>query len=237
MNKDIKPIIVIDSGIGGLNCAKNLFKNTSENIIYFADDLMMPYGNKSLKFLEKRLYEIITFFLEFYNPKAIVLACNTASFVYKNCLKNKFNIPINCVNPILKCTTNCVVLSKKMTNKLLKKEVKNNQIKLIACKDLASQIENNFFDKTHLQKLLEKMRLDNLSNIVLGCTHYELVKDLFEQKFPNSKIVSASDFCVDEIVKTLNKSNSKQKEIYFLCSSGKKSYSDKLRKIFFDHLT
>ena len=74
------PIGVIDSGIGGISMLKELQKKyISENYIYLADNQHMPYGNKSSKFLCRRVLDLVNYLVTSYNVKFVILACNTAS--------------------------------------------------------------------------------------------------------------------------------------------------------------
>ena len=74
------PIGVIDSGIGGLSLLKSLVsKYPNENYIYLADNLNMPYGNKSKKWIVSRICELINYLYDNFNVKLVILACNTAS--------------------------------------------------------------------------------------------------------------------------------------------------------------
>lgn len=266
MNRMTQPIIVIDSGIGGLKCCHNLFwKIRGEQIIYFADDLNMPYGNKSKNFLITRVDEILSFFVEFYNPKIIVFACNTAGSIYNKYLKQKYKVPIFCVSPLMNYTTNSLVISTKMTRKILSEKCLNN-LTFKSCPSLASNVEHHFFDKRKIKKIISDITIENkYNNIILGCTHYELIEKEFCEIYPSVNIVCPSNKCVEEIKQFLilnypskleniqNKDNIDKNlcdvdhikakyekmmdnQISFLCSTGAKSYTDKLKTIFFKYL-
>ena len=93
---DNRPIGVFDSGLGGLTVVKALKKLLpNESIIYFGDTARLPYGVKS-KDLVKQYSIQITKFLIQKNAKIIIIACNTATAMALNVLRNKFSS-----NPII----------------------------------------------------------------------------------------------------------------------------------------
>ena len=73
-------IAIIDSGIGGVSVLKQLIeKFKAGNYIYFADNLYMPYGNKSKTWLKKRIEFLLNSLKTKYGIKHFIIACNTAS--------------------------------------------------------------------------------------------------------------------------------------------------------------
>ena len=93
------PIGVFDSGLGGLTVLKtltNIFPN--ESFIYFGDTANVPYGNKSNDQVIQYSKNILEFFIS-QNTKAVVMACNTASSVAYNKLKDIYKFPIFDVIP------------------------------------------------------------------------------------------------------------------------------------------
>ena len=86
LNKLKTTIAVVDSGIGGTSVLSELIeKYPHYNYIYFADNLNMPYGKKSKRFLLKRAKEIIDVLKNSYKVDAIIIACNTLSSVICEC--------------------------------------------------------------------------------------------------------------------------------------------------------
>ena len=109
------PIAVIDSGLGGLKLCKKLRNEYGEeNIIYFADDDFMPYGNKTYNQLKSRLEKIINQLIDSFDIKMAVLACNTISAIFLRS-KLRFDIPVFVVSPI---DFDATVICTKMTAKL-----------------------------------------------------------------------------------------------------------------------
>ena len=85
---------VFDSGLGGLTVLQALEKKLpNESFIYFGDTAHVPYGSKSEKTIQNYSNQITQFLLK-HNVKLIVIACNTASSVATNILREKFDVPI-----------------------------------------------------------------------------------------------------------------------------------------------
>lgn len=220
MLKKLKPTIaILDSGIGGISILQSLIdKYKSGNYIYFADNLYMPYGNKHKRFLKKRVEAIIQKLIEKYNADMVIVACNTASSLidenkYKNVLTMRFNPNIHC-------------FATKLTKKMLDRD------NVIADATLATQIEKNIFDKNKLDRLIKshinKYKLNELDRFVLGCTHYELVIDIFKKYCPNTEIIKNSNY----ILKYINYfPNTTDLTILFLQSKNSESYLNKLNKL------
>lgn len=208
------PIGIIDSGIGGASVLKEIIKILpNERYIYLVDNKHMPYGNKSKRKIKKIIYENVKFLIKNYHIKLLVIACNTASSVCSNYLRKKFTFPIICVEPPIKPAIESsykkiLILATEQTlksNKTIKNNIKNTNInnknrkieekiiiKKLAIKNLAKDIDKNVNNLDNLQKKLN----ENLKNyidfdvIVIGCTHYNFIKDQIEKALPNTRIIS-----------------------------------------------
>jgi glutamate racemase len=90
MTSNAAPIVVIDSGLGGLTVVRCLQKQSpAENIVYFGDTARVPYGSKSAPTVAGFVREIITY-LQRYRPKHVVIACNTATALALPVIKTEF---------------------------------------------------------------------------------------------------------------------------------------------------
>lgn len=192
MLQKLKPTIaIIDSGIGGLSVLNQLIdRYHSGNYIYFADNLYMPYGNKTKQFIAQRVKNIIQFLKDKYNPDVIILACNTASSI----LKDEKIDNVVC----MKFSKAYRYLATPLTKRILK------GVDILADSTLARNIENNIFNREKLEKIIKKHikknKLDSLESLVLGCTHYELVAEIFEKYCPNTQIINNSKYILDNII-------------------------------------
>lgn len=185
-----KGIGFFDSGIGGVTVLKEAVKlMPNENFVYFSDSAYNPYGEKSDEEIINRSYEIAKELIFEQNCKVIVIACNTASAKAAQYLRDNLDIPIIAIEPSYKMVydnnpdgftlvmaTSGTLESEKF-NRLYYK-YNNHNTKLIACTGLANLIEckesAQIFD--YLQKTVGKYK-GKAKNVVLGCTHYPLVKD------------------------------------------------------------
>ena len=157
---------IFDSGIGGVTVLKEIVKiMPKENYIYYSDSKNNPYGDKSDEEV-KDLCDSIVKKLIAKDCKVIVIACNTASAMAKDYLREKYkNIPIIAIEPAYKMVydysynTATLVMATKGTIesekfKLLLTKYNNNNTILIACSGLADLIEEG--DKKKIKKYLHK---------------------------------------------------------------------------------
>lgn len=217
MQKSYRTVAIIDSGIGGVSVLKQLIeKHKVGNYIYYADNLYMPYGNKSKQFIISRIDTIIKEIDENYKVDIIIIACNTAS---------------SCIDVAKYKNVICLIFDKDETylaTSLTKKNVKAN--KVISDKKLARSIEDNIQNKEPLKHVIKecvnKHKLYNYNKIVLGCTHYELVADLFKEECKNTMFVCNSAKVVENI-----KVEGENANIHILLSKASKLYIDKIKFI------
>lgn len=198
---------VFDSGVGGLNILKELTKLMPErDFIYYGDSKNCPYGEKS----DSELMAITTSIvmrLKERGCKVIVIACNTAT---TRCIKHLREVFPGVIfvgtEPAIKpaCEGDyknilmlgtpgtCVSLR---TNELIKLHKKEDQnLYLVPCYGLANAIE---FDQKDIQKRIIKeiyqtYKKKNIDCVVLGCTHYPLIKELIAKYFKNVDMVDGS---------------------------------------------
>ena len=105
---------IFDSGIGGLSIARQIHQRLpNEDLLYVADSIHAPYGEKSESYITDRAFSMSEFLIQ-RNVKAIVVACNTATVSSIKALRSKYTIPIIGVEPGVKpavfntkrCTSN-----------------------------------------------------------------------------------------------------------------------------------
>jgi glutamate racemase len=191
------PIGVFDSGVGGFSILKSIHQLLpAENLIYVADSAYAPYGPKGEAFIQDRCETIVQFFLQ-HNAKAVVLACNTATAAAIARLRLDYALPFIGVEPAIKpaaaqsrsgvvgvLATSGTIASDKFIS--LQNQF-SGQVKIItrACPGLVELIEQVEFDEPATKKLLQEfiapMLAEGADTLVLGCTHYSLIRDLIQQ--------------------------------------------------------
>ena len=218
------PIGFFDSGIGGLSLWKSIKKLIpNENSIYLSDSINCPYGGKT----NDKLNEICiknTEFLIDKGCKIIVIACNTATTNSISLLRKKYNIPFIGIEPAIKPaalmskTKKIGILATKgtLSSNLFSKTSSDysNEINMIT-KDgegLVKLIEKGIFKGPKIDLLLKKS-LDPMINfgidqLVLGCTHYPLVKKSIKKIITNKiSIVDCNDAVALQTKKILKKND------------------------------
>lgn len=194
---------VFDSGLGGLSILKELMKILpNEEYIFYEDSINNPYGEKSEEELLKITSKIVEYLLD-RDCKIIVIACNTATTCCMKLLREKYpdTIFVGTV-PAIKVAydnnfKNTLILSTPYTTKskrveeLLDNYVREDQnILNLSGRNLANLIELD--DKEEINKLLHELLDDyngKIDSIVLGCTHYSLIKDEISSVIPNVELL------------------------------------------------
>ena len=206
-----QPIGVFDSGLGGLTVVRALQRHLpNETIIYFGDTARVPYGTKStqtvLQFAEQDCHFLLRF-----NPKMVIVACNTASAAALTELYSRVPVPL--LGVIEPGATEAVRHARGRTVAVLATEstvASGAYARAIAnlspdtpviqqrCPTLVPLIEEGRgADDPILQMLLreylEDVRLLRPAVVVLGCTHYPLIGEAVAKLMPDAQVVDSAD--------------------------------------------
>jgi len=192
---DNRPIGVFDSGLGGLTAVSELRKVLpKENIIYFGDTGRVPYGTKSVETLNKYAAQDISF-LKSKDVKFVLAACGTVSSAAGNVGENCGLTYTGVLNPTVaaaaKATKNKKIgvigtpatIKSKAYETLIKEILPEAQIFSNACPLFVPFVENGHISKddvmvwTALDLYLSKIKENGVDTLILGCTHYPLLKD------------------------------------------------------------
>lgn len=215
------PIGMFDSGLGGLTVLRALQKLLpNESVIYLGDTARLPYGDKSPETICRYSIENTIFLLE-QNIKLLVVACNTAASAALPALQKLFNVPIlSVIEPGALAATQITkngriaVLGTKGTiasgayQKAIKRHLPDAHIQPIPCPLLVPLIEEGLLDHpaTHLLLKDYLLQVQDADTLLLGCTHYPLLRDLIIQKAsPSISIIDSAITCASEIEKLLEK--------------------------------
>ena len=203
---------IFDSGIGGLSVVREIVNALGDvDIYYLADKKFAPYGELSEgKIIERSIFCADVLIAK--QVDVIIVACNTATAASIDVLRSRYIVPIIGVEPDLhfkvrenlsfnqgqKASVLCTskTFESKKFNELRKRRDPNDELDYVPMKKLAGFVENafwalkktpskemrDFLEEEIIQHIRDEVRLENVSYLVLGCTHYELIAKLLEAK-------------------------------------------------------
>ncbi len=214
------PIGIFDSGIGGLTVAHAITQLLpNESLIYFGDTAHLPYGDKSAAAIQAYSIKICNLLLQ-QKCKVILIACNSASAaaydLVKEYMASKAKV-LNVIDPAIKYlgenyankAVGLIGTKQTINSNIYKKKVdaleKNIELKSVATPLLAPMIEEGFFNnqisESIINQYLSDENLKKIDALVLGCTHYPLIKNQIEAYYKNSVTVLDTSQLVAETVK------------------------------------
>jgi glutamate racemase len=245
---------IFDSGIGGLTVFKEIEKRLPENdYVYLGDTARLPYGIKSKKTIKNYSLKN-TDFLVGKGCEIIIVACNSASSYSIPILKKRYKIPIfnvieSGVNAISNSCTKVGIIGTPSTIesesylKLLKKNKNLKKIISEPCPIFVPIIEQGLYKKKSIHFLIEenlnKFQRDQVQELILGCTHYPLIKPIIKKFLPKVTLVDSSVEVANSIESFLDKKEkigSKvnfKREIFF---TDKSKYFEEVLKAMFKNL-
>lgn len=220
---DNRPIGFFDSGLGGLTCIPNLMKMLpKEKIIYFGDTARTPYGSKATSTIRSFSRQIADFLVK-NDVKMIVIACNTVSATCLSDLQQRYpSIPVvGIIQPAAeKIAKSCSTMNKigiigtKVTiqsgayKELIRSLNDELDIYETPCPAFVPLIEegiiqNDIMDLT-IKYYMDDFILENrLDTVVLGCTHYPLIRSNIKRLYPSLRIINPSEEIVHSIIRIL----------------------------------
>jgi glutamate racemase len=216
-----RPIGVFDSGIGGLTVVHELIRQLPrESIVYFGDTARVPYGPKSPDTVRRYSREIASFLTE-QDVKAIVIACNTATAHALGTLRGELTLPvIGVVEPGSRAavaatkTGRIGVIGTAGTIKSGAYEraicalMPSARVTARACPLFVPLVEEGWVDHeaTRLiaREYLEPVVAADVDTLVLGCTHYPLLKPLLRSVMgPRVRLIDSAEETAAEAARTL----------------------------------
>jgi len=255
-NMKNQPIGIFDSGVGGLTVA-HAIKQTlpGESIVYFGDTAHLPYGDKSEEAIRSYSVRIARFLLE-YDAKVIVVACNSASASAFDLLKEEFGdktIILDVIDPVVDylCTRSFRKAGVIGTKRTIGSGTYRNKVELrcggteivsLATPLLVPMIEEGFiFDDISnaiIRTYLSEPSFSDIDALVLGCTHYPIIRNQISKFFnfnvevvDSARIVSQSLRAILESENMLNRSG-KTDDRFFI--SDHTLWFEKIARMFFE---
>ncbi|PKR85363.1 glutamate racemase [Heyndrickxia camelliae] len=200
-----------DSGIGGITVLHQALRYLpNEDYIFYADTLHNPYGEKSKEEVREYIFNAVDFLAE-QGVKALVIACNTATSIAVDDLRQKYDFPILGIEPAVKpAVQSCEGKRKKVlvlaTNLTLKEKKFHNLVNSIDQHDIVESLPLpglvEFAEKfefreeivvPYLKEQLSSFNLMQYGTVVLGCTHFPYFEDSIKKIFPEEvEIISGS---------------------------------------------
>jgi len=193
-----RPVGVFDSGVGGLTVVSELLRVLPrEDIVYFGDTAHLPYGSKSKEAVIRFSLDIANF-LKKEKVKIIVVACNTASSFALSSLRENMELPvIGVIEPgaqaAIDTTRNFRIgvigtegtINSRAFEGALKRIDKNVKVFSQACPLFVPLVEEGWLDEPETlqiaKKYLSPLRDKGIDTLILGCTHYPLLKGLLSR--------------------------------------------------------
>jgi glutamate racemase len=246
-------IAFFDSGIGGITVLNEAMKQLPrEDFVYFADTMNVPYGTKSRTEVNEFVKRSVETIRE-EDIKALVIACNTATSIAVNELRNTYDFPIIGMEPAVKpalaisrtAGKRVLVFATPLTLKqskyteLVSRIDDQHLVDSLPLPELVEFCEALNFDSQevidYFTEMLSAFDLRQYGTIVLGCTHYPFYKKVLRRILPDHiQMIDGSVGTVNRLADLLVESESLQSdghsEIKFLCSNHNEDYIKKMER-------
>ena len=218
-----QPIGIFDSGIGGLTVVRQVQQlMPAENVVYLGDTARVPYGTKSIKTVNRFACED-TAFLYTQNVKTIIVACNSASASALPALNKRFSLPIfGVIVPgaiaAVEATRNGRIgvigtqatIRSRAYPRAINELGKNVEIHGCACPLLVPLVEEGWVEHkvttVVLREYLAPLLAKKIDTLVLGCTHYPLLKAAIARLTgPDIVLVDSAESCAQYVQRELER--------------------------------
>ena len=223
---------VFDSGVGGLSVLKAIRAALPhEDLIYVADSLFAPYGDKSPEYITQRTLKLGSW-LESVGVRALTLACNTATSVAVKALREQTQLPVVAIEPAIKpavALTQTGVIGVLATQQTVQSENviglcelhgQGKRIILQACPGWVELVEKGELhgEKTQMlvQKFIDPLVDEGVDTLVLGCTHYPFLQFVIERIYGKAlNLLDPAQAVAKELVRRLDQLNIEPKNKEF----------------------
>ena len=202
---------VFDSGIGGLTVARALRERLPQyDIVYFGDTARTPYGIKSPQTVVQYAVEDAEFLLR-QGAQILVIGCNTASSVATDALRQRFDVPIfEVISPAVQEVTSWpkgksvgiigtrATINSKVYQEKIMAARSDMKVYGVACPLLVPLVEEGWLKSPETRKIVKKylhpLKVRQVDMLILGCTHYPLLKEIIQTKIGKRvKVVDSSE--------------------------------------------
>jgi glutamate racemase len=210
-------IAILDSGVGGLTVVKEVMRQLPrEKIIYFGDTARAPYGPRSSEEVILFTRQIVDYLIQ-YNPKMIVIACNTSSAVALDEIRQRVDVPVvGVIHPgaraAIKMTKTGVVgvigtegtIRSGAYVRALRQIAPQIEVISEACPLFAPLVEKGLFRSVETYSIVEQslrpLKRDAMDCLILGCTHYPFLSETISRVMgPGVALISSAEETAREI--------------------------------------
>ncbi|HDQ03729.1 MAG TPA: glutamate racemase [Deltaproteobacteria bacterium] len=221
--KNNKAIAVFDSGIGGLTVVSSLMKRLpGENIIYFGDTARVPYGIKSVETINRYAAQI-TKFLTQKEVKLLIVACNTMAAVAFQTIKDLSGVPVlevidagarNAVAQTRAKAIGVIGTPATINSNAYARAIRllDSKVKIFsqACPLFVPLVEEGWINhpatKLIAREYLKPVLDEKIDTLVLGCTHYPLLKPLLQEAVGGKiKLIDSAEAMADIAAQLIEK--------------------------------
>ena len=202
MGREMNPIGVFDSGVGGISTLAALTRELpGEDLCYFGDTKNAPYGTKSTDEVVHLVQNVVDYLMG-KDIKALVIACNTATGAAAATLRSWMKIPVIGMEPALKPAEEAwhggriLVMATPLT---LRQEKFHSLMQRFgahaipqACPGLMELVEaeDEAGSAKYLEQLFGAWDLNQIDAVVLGCTHYVFLKPVIRKMLPDRILIT-----------------------------------------------
>ena len=225
---------MFDSGIGGLTVFRELRRRLpGETLLYLGDTARVPYGTKSAETVHRFSREAVEFLLA-RNVRLIVVACNTVSAVALEKLQTEFSVPL--VGVVIPGARGAVRKTKNRkigvigTEGTIRSGAYEREIKKLnpaaevtstACPLFVPFVEEGWLEgeATRLvaDRYLTSLKKTGIDTLILGCTHYPLLKPVIQEALPNIVLVDSAEETATQVAPMLKpETGEKGEELFFV---------------------
>lgn len=247
MAEDQRPIGVFDSGIGGLSVLKHLVRlMPTERFVYLGDTARVPYGNKSTETVQAYSLQCAAFLMQ-HNVKMIVVACNTASALALDVLRRDVPVPVlGVIEPAAaeaSTATRTGMVGVIGTRATISSNSYARAIEAAAgsrtmvvhsqpCPLFVPLVEEGWLDTPATRlvagEYLRPLIANHIDTLVLGCTHYPLLKPMLSSMLPDVRLIDCGE-CTARVAAEMNgpiddASLAGQPSIYFYLTDNTPSF-------------
>lgn len=215
----MKRVLIFDSGVGGLSVYQEIYTQLpSFQYIYAFDDAAFPYGELPEAVLIERTRHIVSLLVQRHGIDLVVIACNTASTIVLPSLREQLAIPVVGVVPAIKpaamiskrkaigLLATPATVKRDYTNKLVTQFASDCEVYRIGSTRLVEMAEDKLRGKavsiTELAEILHPWQ-NKVDSIVLGCTHFPLIKQEITKAFGSPVHIIDSGTAIANRVKAL----------------------------------